>query len=126
MKKMKKKATVLLALISMCLIATAGIGAVSASDEASGGVIVGKINPDGTTTEVKTIEGSGPMAVTATVNEDGSMNITDDNRRVSEDGLCGGLGLDNCPNVYKVTPETELPVNIEDGNRGMTAKGFRN
>ncbi len=123
---MKKKATVLLALISMCLIATAGIGAVSASDEASGGVIVGKINPDGTTTEVKTIEGSGPMAVTATVNEDGSMNITDDNRRVSEDGLCGGLGLDNCPNVYKVTPETELPVNIEDGNRGMTAKGFRN
>ncbi len=77
---MKKKATVLLALISMCLIATAGIGAVSASDEASGGVIVGKINPDGTNTEVKTIEGSGPMAVTATVNEDGSMNITDDNR----------------------------------------------
>ena len=33
---MKKKTSVLVALISMCVIVTAGIGAVSASDETSG------------------------------------------------------------------------------------------
>jgi len=83
---MKKKTTVLLALISMCLIVTAGIGAVSASDETHGVVIpVFKINPDGTTTVVETIEGSGPTVVTVTPNEDGSMNITREDRQISEE-----------------------------------------
>jgi len=118
---MKKKATALAALISMCVIVTAGIGAVSASDEPVAGITMYKINPDGTTTPIKTFEGSGPMVVTATMNEDGSMDMTKEDRRISEDELCGGLGLDNCPNIHKVTPETELPVNIEDENGGITA-----
>jgi len=83
---MKKKTTVLLALISMCLIVTAGIGAVSASDETPSAVIpVFKINPDGTTTVVETIEGSGPTVVTVTPNEDGSINITREDRQISEE-----------------------------------------
>jgi len=83
---MKKKTTVLLALISMCLIVTDGIGAVSASDETHGVVIpVFKINPDGTTTVVETIEGSGPTVVTVTPNEDGSINITKEDRQISEE-----------------------------------------
>jgi len=83
---MKKKTTVLLALISMCLIVTAGIGAVSASDETPSAVIpVFKINPDGTTTVVETIEGSGPTVVTVTPNEDGSINITREDRQIGKD-----------------------------------------
>ena len=93
---MKKKATVLLALISVCLIVTAGIGAISASDEPVVIATVSKINADGTTTVVKTFEGSGPMVGTATVNEDGRINI---------------------PKAQ----ETELPVNIEYENGSITA-----
>ena len=114
---MKKKATVFLALISMCLIVTAGIGAVSASDEAPCAVTVGKINPDGTTTVVKTFEGSGPMVVTVTQNEDGSTNITKEDREISEDER-------HSSNAYKgimITPETELPVNIVNENCSLTA-----
>ena len=103
----------------MCLIATAGIGAVSASGD--GGVTVGKINPDGTTTVVKTFEGNGPMAVKVTTNEDGSTDIVKEEKQISKNELCGGLGLDNCPNSYKVTSETELPVNIEAENGKITA-----
>ena len=44
---MQKKATVLLALISISLIATAGIGAVSASDEPVVSATVSKINLEG-------------------------------------------------------------------------------
>jgi hypothetical protein len=85
-EKMKKKVTVLLALISMCLVVTAGIGAVSASNEAPSAVIpVFKINPDGTTTVVETIEGSSPTVVTVTPNEDGSPNITREDRNISEE-----------------------------------------
>ena len=123
---MKKKATVLLALISMCLIATAGIGAVSASDEPVTGVTVYEINPDGTTTVIKTFEGNGPMVATATANEDGSINITKENSQISEDELFGGLDLDN-PNVHSgtITPETELPMDIEhEDGCGITAEYF--
>ena len=66
------------------------IGAVSASDEAPCAanltvIPVFKINPDGTTTVIETIEGSGPMVVTVTPNEDGSPNITREDRQISED-----------------------------------------
>ena len=115
---MKKKATVLLALISMCLVVTAGIGAVSASDEAPCAVIpVFKINPDGTTTVIETFEGCGPMVVTVTPNEDGSPNITKEDRQISEEER-------HLSNAYKeiiITPETELPVNIVNENFSLTA-----
>ncbi len=110
---MKKKATVLLALISMCLIVTAGIGAVSACT-----TIVGKINPDGTTTVIETFEGCSPMGVMVTTNEDGSINITKEDRQISEDERR------HSSNVYKgitITPETELPVNIVNENFSLTA-----
>jgi len=83
---MKKKATVLFALISMCLVVTAGIGAISASDEAPcTTTTVGKINPDGTTTVIETFEGCSPMVVTVTQNEDGSTNITKEDRQITEE-----------------------------------------
>ncbi len=92
-----KKTTVLLALISMCLIATAGIGAVSASDKPSdepvGGVSVGKINSDGSLTVLGTFESSEPIDVMVTEDEDGSMNITKNGIRVPEDELCGSQGI---------------------------------
>jgi len=116
---MKKKATVLLALISMCLVVTAGIGAVSASDEAPcTTTTVSKINPDGTTTVIETFEGCGPMVVTVTQNEDGSINITKEDRQISEEERR------HSSNVYKgitITPETELPVNIVNENFSLTA-----
>jgi len=78
-EKMKKKIAVLLALISICLIGTAGIVAVSASDEPVADVVyepianvtLSKINPDGTTTLVKT----GNTSVAATSDENGTVNI---------------------------------------------------
>ena len=99
------------------------IGAVSASDEAPCAttvtvVPVFKINPDGTTTVVETIEGSGPMVVTVTPNEDGSPNITREDRQISEEERR------HSSNVYKgitITPETELPVNIVNENFSLTA-----
>jgi len=115
---MKKKATVLIALISMCVIVTAGIGAVSASDEPVGSVTVGKINPDGTTTVIKTFESSGPMVVTATQNEDGSMNITREEREMSEDELFSNKKIIK---KVKITPETELPIDIEGEGFRITA-----
>jgi hypothetical protein len=108
----KKKATVFLALISMCLIVTAGIGAVSACT-----TIVGKINPDGTTTVIETFEGCSPMGVMVTTNEDGSINITKIDRQISEEER-------HLSNAYKgimITPETELPVNIVNENFSLTA-----
>ncbi len=90
---MKKKATVLVALISVCLIATAGIGAISASDEPVGVVSVGKINPDGDLTVLGIFESSEPIDVTVTKDEDGSMNITKNGIRVPEDELCGSQGI---------------------------------
>jgi len=115
---MKKKATVLFALISMCLIVTAGIGAISASDEAPCTVTtVGIINPDGTTTVIETFEGCSPMVVTVTPNEDGSTNITKEDRQISEEER-------HLSNAYKeiiITPETELPVNIVNENFSLTA-----
>ena len=110
---MKKKATVLLALISMCLIVTAGIGAVSACTTTT----VSKINPDGTTTVIETFEGCSPMVVTVTQNEDGSINITKEDRQISEEER-------HLSNAYKeiiITPETELPVNIVNENFSLTA-----
>ena len=110
---MKKKATVLLALISMCLIVTAGIGAVSAC-----AITVFIINPDGTTTVIETFEGCSPMAVMVTQNEDGSINITKEDRQISEEERR------HSSNVYKgitITPETELPVNIVNENFSLTA-----
>jgi len=110
---MKKKTTVLLALISMCLIVTAGIGAVSAC-----AITVFKINPDGTTTVIETFEGCSPMAVMVTQNEDGSINITREDRQISEEERR------HSSNVYKaitITPETELPVNIVNENFSLTA-----
>jgi hypothetical protein len=63
-----------------------GIGAVSTSDEAPCAVIpVFKINPDGTTTVIETFEGCDPMVVTVTPNEDGSPNITKEDRQISEE-----------------------------------------
>ena len=109
---MKKKATVLLALISMCLIVTAGIGAVSACT-----TIVGKINPDGTTTVIETFEGCSPMVVTVTQNEDGSINITKEDRQISEEERY----LSNAYKEIIITPETELPVNIVNENFSLTA-----
>ena len=60
---MKKKATVLLALISMCLI---GIGAVSAIGMASAGgwASVGTQKPDGTPVALKTYEDARSVMVT--------------------------------------------------------------
>ena len=80
MEKMNMKATILLALISMCLITTAGIGAVSASDEPVGDVVVtvykiNQTNPEAPSIPIKTFDGSGPMSVTVIGNEDGSANI---------------------------------------------------
>ena len=103
----------MLALISMCLIVTAGIGAVSAC-----AITVFKINPDGTTTVIETFEGCSPMAVMVTQNEDGSINITKEDRQISEEERR------HSSNVYKgitITPETELPLNIVNENFSLTA-----
>ena len=117
---MKKKTTVLVALISMCVIVTAGIGAVSASDETSGDYVnyvitIFKINPDGTTTTIETFESSGPIVVKETLNEDGSRNITKEEREMSEDELFSNREIIK---KLKITPETELPIDIE-------GEGFR-
>ena len=117
---MKKKTTVLVALISMCVIVTAGIGAVSASDETSGDhvnyvITIFKINPDGTTTTIETFESSGPIVVKETLNEDGSRNITKEEREMSEDELFSNREIIE---KLKITPETELPIDIE-------GEGFR-
>ncbi|MFZ2070754.1 MAG: hypothetical protein WAV32_03970 [Halobacteriota archaeon] len=113
---MNKKATVLLALISMCLITTAGIGAVSASDKPVGVITVGKINPDGSTTVAETFDVSGPTVVTVTKDEDGSQKVTREDRQISEDELSYDV-------VKEITigPETELPVNIEEENFSLIA-----
>jgi hypothetical protein len=118
---MKKKATILLALISMCLIATAGIGAITASDETLGSVTVSKTNLDGTTTVVETFEGSGPMAVTATMNEDGNINITkEDKQRIfSNDAK-------NDVYITSTTPETKIPMKIEEEDFGIIADSIEN
>ena len=110
---MKKKATVLLALISMCLIATAGIGAVSASDDASGDYVITtfKINPDGTTTPIETFESNGPIVVKETMNEDGSMSITKECRERTEDELHSDEAC-----IATGTSETEVPMRIEEEN----------
>jgi len=117
---MKKKTSVLVALISMCVIVTAGIGAVSASDETSGDYVnyvitIFKINPDGTTTTIETFESSGPIVVKETLNEDGSRNITKEEREMSEDELFSNREIIE---KLKITPETELPIDIE-------GEGFR-
>ena len=96
----------------MCLIVTAGIGAVSACT-----TIVGIINPDGTTTVIETFEGCGPMVVTVTQNEDGSTNITKEDRQISEEERY----LSNAYKEIIITPETELPVNIVNENFSLTA-----
>ncbi len=103
---MKKKTTVLLALISMCLIATAGIGAVSASDEPVCLVTLGKISPDGNLTVAGIYESSEYTNVMVSQNEDGSMDITKNGIQVPERELCFGMGIDNCPYVY---PGDEMP-----------------
>ena len=120
---MKKKATVLVALISMCVIVTAGIGAVSASDETSGDYVnyvitIFKINPDGTTTTIETFESSGPIVVKETLNEDGSRNITKEEREMSEDELFSNREIIE---KLKITPETELPIDIEGEEFRTTA-----
>ncbi len=81
-------------MISVCLIATAGIGAISASDEPLGGVTVGIINPEGATIPIKTFESSDPLDVTMTKSKDGSMNISKNGIRISEDELNDSLSLD--------------------------------
>ena len=105
---MKKKTTVLLALISMCLIATAGIGAVSASDEPSdepvGVVSVGKINPDGSHTVLGIFESSEPTEGTVTRNEDGSTSITKNGIPVPEDELCDSLDVPPKTLFYRPVP----------------------
>ncbi len=98
----------------MCLIVTAGIGAVSAC----GVITVGKINPDGTITVTETFEGCSPMVVIGIQNEDGSTNVTKEDRQISEEERR------HSSNVYKgimITPETELPVNIVNENFSLTA-----
>ena len=117
---MKKKTSVLVVLISMCVIVMAGFGAVSASDETSGDhvnyvITIFKINPDGTTTTIETFESSGPIVVKETLNEDGSRNITKEEREMSEDELFSNREIIE---KLKITPETELPIDIE-------GEGFR-
>ncbi len=89
----------------MCLIATAGIGAVSASDEPVCTVTLFQ-DHDGTATVLGIFESSGPLNVTVTQNEDGSTNTYKNGIRIPEEELCFGLGIDNCPYVY---PEEVIP-----------------
>ena len=127
------KATVFVALISMSLIATAGIGAITAaSDEPVGDVVItvykiNQTNPEAPPIPIKTFDGSGPMSVIVIGNEyddsaniikedkdgiteytfeDGSMAITKNGIQVPERKLCFGMGIDNCPYVY---PGDEMP-----------------
>ncbi len=79
---MKKKAAVFVAMISVCLIATAGIGAITAaSDEPAGDVVItvykiNQANPEAPPIPIKTFDGRGPMSVTVIGNEyDDSANI---------------------------------------------------
>ena len=118
---MKKKVAVLLALISICLIAMAGIVAVSASDEPVADVVyepianvtadvtLSKINPDGTTTLVKT----GITSVTATSDENGTVNITTDDIQVSEDEPVADVAL------YKINPDGTTTL-VKIGNTSVT------
>jgi hypothetical protein len=76
-----------------------------------------KINPDGTTTVIETFEGCSPMVVTVTPNEDGSTNITKEDRQISEEERY----LSNAYKDIIITPETELPVNIVNENFSLTA-----
>ena len=112
---MKKKTTVLLALISMCLIVTAGIGAVTASDEPVCTVTLGKINLDSTVTVLEIFESSGPLNVTVTQNEDGSVDTFKNGIRIPEEELCGGLYIDNCLYIYPEEDFSELVNMIGEG-----------
>ena len=117
MEKMKKKTTVSLALISICLVGLAGIVAVSASDEPVAdvvyepiaGVTLSKINPDGTTTLVKT----GNTSVTVTSDENDTVNITIDGLQVSEDEPVAGVAL------YKINPDGTTTL-VKTGNTSVT------
>ena len=88
---MKKKTSVLVALISMCVIVTAGIGAVSASDEPVGKVVItvfrlSQTDPEAPPIPIKTFEGSGPMSVTVIGNEhnDSANIIKEDKNGITE------------------------------------------
>jgi len=88
---MKKKATVLVALISMCVIVMAGFGAVSASDEPVGKVVItvfklNQTDPEAPPIPIKTFEGSGPMSVTVIGNEhnDSANIIKEDKNGITE------------------------------------------
>ena len=90
-KRIKKKTTVLVALISMCVIVTAGIGAVSASDEPVGKVVItvfrlNQTDPEAPPIPIKTFEGSGPMSVTVIGNEhnDSANIIKEDKNGITE------------------------------------------
>jgi hypothetical protein len=121
MKKMKKKVAVLLALISICMIAMAGIVAVSASDEPVADVVyepianvtadvtLSQMNPDGTTTLVKT----GNTSVTATSDENGTVNITIDGIQVSEDEPVADVAL------YKINSDGTTTL-VKTGNTSVT------
>jgi hypothetical protein len=123
MEMMKKKTAVLLALISICLIAMAGIVAVSASDEPVADVVyepianvtLSKINPDGTTTLVKT----GNTSVTATLNENGTVNITTDDIQASEDEPVADVAL------YKINPDGTTTL-VKTGNTSIVATSDEN
>jgi len=78
-------------------------------------ITIFKINPDGTTTTIETFESSGPIVVKETLNEDGSRNITKEEREMSEDELFSNREIIE---KLKITPETELPIDIE-------GEGFR-
>ena len=79
MKKMKK-----IWAISIIVLLALGVGlvAASASNEAVGygAVTAGIINPDGTTTQIKTFEGSGFLSVNVTKNDDGSITIVKEDK----------------------------------------------
>ncbi len=125
---MKKKVAVLLALISICLIAMAGIVAVGASDEpvatvvyepianVTADVTLSKINPDGTTTLVKT----GNTSVTATSDENGTVNITIDGIQVSEDEPVADVVYEPIANVTlsKINPDGTTTL-VKTGNTSV-------
>jgi len=88
---MKKKTSVLVVLISMCVIVMAGFGAVSASDEPVGKVVItvfklNQTDPEAPPIPIKTFEGSGPMSVTVIGNEhnDSANIIKEDKNGITE------------------------------------------
>ena len=124
---MKKKTTVLLALISMCLIATAGIGTISASDDAVASVTLYKINlddPEAPPIPIKTFEGNTSVSVMMSLNDDGTVNIEEEGEVITTEDLKPSEKIDaSARTLYYKASATNYPMGWSCGAEAHRSGG---